>query len=249
MSKQMAVVEPDLRVAPVVQQQAVTPMTMLQMAVQQGADLDKLQKLMDLQERWEKNEARKAFTEALGAFKANPPELTKNKQVGFDTSKGRTEYRHATLDEVSLKIGQALSTHGLSHRWDVKQTDGRVVVTCFITHRMGHSESVTMEGSPDTSGTKNSIQAIASTVTYLQRYTLLSATGMAVKDQDDDGRGGARGMPDQMYTDFVSAIDALADKAGGEKLWGQIAAACKASGDKDAYDTLKAKIQAKAATL
>ena len=33
----------------------VTPMEMLTIAVQQNADLDKLQKLMDLQDRWEKN--------------------------------------------------------------------------------------------------------------------------------------------------------------------------------------------------
>ena len=43
--------------------QAVTPMQMLQIAVEQGADLDRLEKLMDMQERWEANEARKAFAD------------------------------------------------------------------------------------------------------------------------------------------------------------------------------------------
>jgi hypothetical protein len=35
------------------EQQQPTPMVLLQMAMSQNADLDKLSKLMDLQERWE----------------------------------------------------------------------------------------------------------------------------------------------------------------------------------------------------
>ncbi|WP_080398455.1 ERF family protein [Burkholderia pseudomallei] len=60
---------------------------------------------------------------------------------------------------------------------------------------MGHSKMVTMSGAPDNSGKKNAIQQAASTITYLQRYTLLAATGMSTKDDDDDGAGGADGQP------------------------------------------------------
>ena len=42
------------------------------------------------------------------------------------------------------------------------------------------------------SGSKNSIQAVGSTVTYLQRYTLLAVTGLAAKGQDSDAH-----MPDE----------------------------------------------------
>lgn len=169
---------------------AGTPAYMLQVAVEQGADLAKLEKLMELQERWEKNEARKAFVVALSAFKANPPELMKNKHVKFTSQKGVTEYDHATLDHVSSEIGKSLAAHGLSHRWDVEQQAGGIIcVTCVLTHVLGHSERVPMQSLPDPSGGKNSIQAIGSTVTYLQRYTLLAATGVAVKGQDDDGKG------------------------------------------------------------
>jgi|GEM_PF-521239 hypothetical protein len=166
---------------------AATPMQMLQMAVSQNADLDKLSKLMDLQERWEKNEARKAFDAAMAAFKSNPPQLFKNKQVKFATSKGTTEYKHATLDQVAIAVGEALAPHGLSFRWNVEQIQGKIRVTCILAHAAGHSECVQMEGGADDSGLKNSIQQVGSTVTYLERYTLLAATGMAVKDQDDDG--------------------------------------------------------------
>jgi len=43
--------------------------------------------------------------------------------------------------------------------------------------------------SPDSSGGKNSIQAIGSTISYLERYTFMAATGLAAKGMDDDGGG------------------------------------------------------------
>ena len=171
---------------------AITPMQMLQIAVEQGADLDKLQKLMDLQERWEANEARKAYVAAINAFKVKPPTVKKNRHVRF----GETEYDHATLDKVCEAIGPALSEHGLSHRWETTQTEaGLIRVTCVLTHELGHSERVSLQAGADQSGKKNSIQAIGSTVSYLQRYTLLAATGLATEDMDDDGG----------RTDFITA--------------------------------------------
>lgn len=169
---------------------ATTPADLLRMAVEKGADLDRLEKLMDLQDRWEKDQARKAYVAAMAQFKSEPMVIGKDKHVSFATQKGKTEYDHATIGNVTAVICAGLAKHGLSHRWDVDQQDGgRIVVTCILTHELGHSERTTLKAGADDSGGKNSIQAIASTVTYLQRYTLLAATGMATSDQaDDDGR-------------------------------------------------------------
>lgn len=163
--------------------EVTTPMQLVAMAVQQGADVEKLSKLMDLQERWEKNEARKAFVVAMNAFKASPPEIIKNRHVAF----GNTSYDHATLDHVCEQIGNALSRHGISHRWSVEQKSGLIRVSCVLTHEKGHSEETTLEGPADSSGSKNAIQSIGSAVTYLERYSLLAATGLAAKGQDTDG--------------------------------------------------------------
>lgn len=161
---------------------------MLQIAVEKGADLDQLQKLMDLHERWEANEARKAFVAAKAAFKATPIQLIKNKRVRFDTQKGQTEYNHATLDHIAAVISPPLSAAGLSYCWETTQGDGGMIrVTCVLSHILGHSERVTLQASPDQSGGKNNIQAVGSTVTYLERYTLLAVTGLATAEQDDDG--------------------------------------------------------------
>lgn len=201
-------------------------------------DVAKLESLLAVKERWEANEARKAFVVALAAFKANPPSLSKNKHVKFETAKGVTEYDHATLDHVSSTIGAALAQHGLSHRWDVEQLDGGAVrVTCVLTHVLGHSERVPMQSGRDESGGKNNIQALGSTVTYLQRYTLLAATGMAVKGPDDDGRGSegaGKQLPDGVVADHLAAIDAAADEAELKKCFGSAYKLANDAGDNGA---------------
>jgi hypothetical protein len=165
------------------------PMQMLAVAVQQGMPIETLRELMQLKKEWEADEARKAFVAAMAAFKANPPEIIKDKHVSFTTQKGTTAYDHATLGGVCSAIIKGLAGHGISHRWEVAQQDNRIKVTCVLTHAQGHSESVSLNAGADDSGGKNSIQAIGSAVTYLQRYSLLAATGLAAMDQDDDGKG------------------------------------------------------------
>lgn len=173
-----------------------TPGDLLRIAVENNADLDRLEKLMQLQERWEANEARKAFVTAMAAFKREPVEIYKRKQVGYKTNAGEfVGYKHAELSDVTAAIAPAMAKHGLSFDWDIHQTAGSITVDCVVTHVMGHSKMVTMSGAPDNSGKKNLIQQVASTITYLQRYTLLAATGMSTKDEDDDGAGGAEDPP------------------------------------------------------
>ncbi len=163
-----------------------TPMDMIQMAISGKADLDKIEKLMILQERWEANEAKKSFNAAMAAFKINPPKIDKDRHVGYTTAKGRVGYSHASLGNVTEKITAELSKYGLSASWKVKQNDS-VSVTCVITHIQGHSEEVTITANTDNTGAKNEIQAIGSVISYLQRYSILCITGLATFDQDNDG--------------------------------------------------------------
>jgi len=170
-----------------------SPAEMILSAVQAGTDLDKLEKLLDIQLRWEANEAKKAYHQAMTAFKADPPEILKDKHVGYTSTKTgqTTEYDHASLANVTGQINKGLSKYGLSTAWITNQGEGGVSVTCRITHSLGHSEETTLAAAPDNSGNKNPIQALGSTVTYLMRYTLLALTGLATKNgTDDDGNGG-----------------------------------------------------------
>lgn len=166
---------------------AASPAELIQSAISSGADLDKLEKLLDLQIKWEENEAKKAYNKAMAEFKANPPKIEKDRHVGYQTSKGKVGYSHASLYNVVDKISSELSKYGLSATWRTAQNEKLVTVSCRITHEKGHSEETSLSAPADDSGSKNSIQAIGSTVTYLQRYSLLSMTGLATHDQDTDG--------------------------------------------------------------
>ena len=165
------------------------PLSMAMQAIKAGMSIADIRTMLDLQKDWEANEARKAYALAMSAFKAEPVAIFKTKAVGYIASDGSlVTYNHAELSNVTLAISPAMSRHQLSHRWDVAQENGFITVKCLITHSMGHSESIAMTGLPDNTGDKNAIQQIASTVSYLQRYTLLAITGMSAKGIDDDAQ-------------------------------------------------------------
>jgi len=195
-----------------------TNQDLLAYALDKGAGVEVLEKLMALQERHEANEARKAYHKAMAAFKADPPQISKNRHVKFTTSKGTTEYDHASLDHAADEIGKAMAKHGLSASWKTDH-NGTITVKCIITHELGHSESTSLSAPADTSGSKNPIQSLGSTISYLQRYTLLAITGLAAKGQDDDGAG-ASGGADTLNEEEVANIEALITevKANRKKL-------------------------------
>jgi hypothetical protein len=158
------------------------PMDILARAVTDGASLEVLERLMALQERWEANEARKAFEKAMAAASTEMPALVKNRAVKF----GTTSYKHEDLAEVVSAIAPVLGKHGLSHRFETTTEPGRITVTCIISHELGHSIRNSLSGPADNSGGKNAIQSIGSSITYLSRYALKAALGLAAA-HDDDG--------------------------------------------------------------
>jgi hypothetical protein len=167
--------------------QTDSPNAVIMMAMQNNYTPELIEKMMDLQARHEANEARKAYYRDMAAWKAVAPEISKDKTVSFQTSKGKTEYKHATLGHVSEAISKSMSPFGLSISWPLAEPKGKIKVTCRCSHKLGHFEETTMTGPLDNTGSKNVIQQAGSTITYLQRYTLLALTGLAAHDMDNDG--------------------------------------------------------------
>ncbi|HBO8849702.1 TPA: ERF family protein [Pseudomonas aeruginosa] len=165
---------------------ANSPMGMMLAAVKQGATLEQVEKMMDLQERWEKAEAKKAYDAAFANFKAEAVIIIKGRKVTDGPLKNKS---YAELHDVVNAVTPALSKHGLSSSWKLTRDEKDwMEVTCYLRHVGGHEESVSMGGPPDTGGAKNAIQARASTKTYLERYTLKAITGLSEQGDDDDGR-------------------------------------------------------------
>lgn len=163
--------------------------------LQAGGNPEQLREMMQLEREWKADLAKQAFNDAMAAFKLEAIVIIKDKTVSYPTQRkdgsvgANTSYKHATLGNVVETVMPRLAAHGLSHSWNPRREADRVVVTCTITHKQGHSESVTLDAPLDSSGSKNNIQAMGSSVSYLSRYTFLSICGLATKEMDDDAKG------------------------------------------------------------
>ena len=184
-----------------------SPAALMLKAMDGKMDLDKLAQFMALQEKWEANQARKAYTQAMSDFKKNPPEIEKDSHVEYRTDKGITKYNHASLGNVTAKINTALGACGLSAAWTTEQTEKGVSVTCKITHVLGHFETTMLTAACDSSGGKNAIQALGSTISYLQRYTLLSLTGLASREMDNDAQGEVAYIDEKQLSTILDFIN------------------------------------------
>ena len=202
-----------------VAQAQVTPGQLLKLAMDKGVDLDRLEKLYELQRQWEAHEARKAYISAMTEFKRNPPKIVKDKHVRFETLKGVTEYDHTTLGGLCERVISALAAVGINHDWIPENVDAKTVrVTCVLTHVSGHAERRTLQAGHDDSGGKNSIQGLGSAIKYLERYTLFAATGLADMEDDDGQAAGKRSdEPDappspEGYEHWKADMNAKADE-------------------------------------
>lgn len=187
------------------------PMQMLALAVERGDGIEQLKQLMDLRDRWEATEAKKAYVEAFANFKRNMPDVIKdelNKQYGSD---------YSSLANLVNTVNRVLGEYGLNATWDPVVKDNLVTVTVIMTHVGGHEQRVTLCGPPDTSGQKNPLQQIKSTLTYLEGATFQAITGVVARSasKDDDGNG-AGSKPEAQapegYENWKADMIALADE-------------------------------------
>ncbi len=190
---------------------AVSPMAMIERAIASGATVEMIDKLMTLQERHEANLGRRAFDEAIAKAKAEIPPIFKNRSVGYETSGKKVGYQFEDLGEIARTVDPILSRYGLSYRFRTKQEGAAVIVTCVLSHQAGFFEETTLQGQADNSGSKNAIQAVGSTVTYLQRYTLKAALGLAATTDTDGAKpasGADQNITEEQYRNLIDMIDA-----------------------------------------
>ena len=167
---------------------ASEPTRLIELAITQNADIEKLERLMDLQDRWNKDQARRAFYQAVSDFQSEMPIVHKSKTASFPTNNGgKMQYSFASIDDIVRAVNPVLHKNGLSYRFEQSINQGLISVTCILSHALGHSEYCTMSGGLDQTGHKNGLQQIASSTTYLKKYTLSNVTGLATSDDDIDG--------------------------------------------------------------
>ena len=164
------------------------PNAIIMMAMQKGYTPELIEKMMALQERYEEKESKKAYYEAKSAFKSGLPPVIRDKK--------NTQYDSMYASEAALMntLNPYLSKQGLEVSFKFPPCEKGMAVTCVLSHKLGHSEEVTLPGPLDTSGSKNPLQQVKSTVTYLRKATFEAITGIATSDpSDDDGNGAGDG--------------------------------------------------------
>jgi hypothetical protein len=194
---------------PQVQQAHRTMMDTIHEAVMKGTPIDVIRELMGMHKDFEAGQARRAFDAAMAEAKAEI-QVVKKRRAGHN---GKYEDMAAIADAVA----PILSKFGLSYRYRTQQSD-KITVTCIIAHKDGHSEETSLSANADKSGNKNEIQAIGSAVTYLQRYTLKAALGLAAAIDDDGQKADSQACPDKISEAQLAELLALADECGVDKI-------------------------------
>jgi len=184
-------------------------------------DVAKLHQLLELRERYEAAEAKKAYVAAKARFASLDVSVTKDK------TNRQYDSRYTSLGNMVNTVRPKLGSCGLEASWRIAQNiDGKNVrVTCILTHEQGHFEEVSMDIPPDTSGQKNPIQQIKSAITYARNLTFESICGLASTDKtvnaDDDGNGFAANstQTEEVPEDcVVMRLDAISAAANDEEL-------------------------------
>ena len=169
---------------------------------------------IDVAERLLSMAARRAFNKAVAAAKAKIPVIVK-------TADGH-HGKYADFASIARVVDPIIGELGLGYRFRTTQTDAKIAVTCVLFHDEGHSEENTLCGPADSATNKNALQAIGSTLSYLQRYSLVQALGLAA-GKDDDGNGGGARLDRSITT---GATGFPGDRITGDQL-AEILALCK----------------------
>ncbi len=144
-----------------------------------------MERLLSMRRELKEERAREAFTTALGQFQRDCPVIKKTKQVMNKDGK-TVRYQFAPLDGITSQIKKPLADNELSYSWDTTPTEGNMVVTCKVTHTMGHHETSTMQIPVDKEGFMTAPQKVLSAVTFAKRNTLINALGITTSDEDTD---------------------------------------------------------------
>ncbi|MBA4220196.1 MAG: ERF family protein [Methylobacterium sp.] len=158
-----------------------------------SVDIDKMERLMLMQERALERRARAAYAEALALMQPELPSVARNGKIEIRDKSGNNVIQstaYARWEDINDAIKPALAKHGFSLSFKVGMApDGKITVTGILMHREGHQEETTITLPHDATGSKNAVQAVGSSTSYGKRYTAGMLLNLTSHGEDDDGKG------------------------------------------------------------
>ncbi len=187
-------------------------------AMNPDVDVDKMMKLMDMRDKFMDRQAKVEFDAALAVLQPQLPQVDRNGRIVIlskaDRDAGRLDAKpqqstpYALWEDINTAIGPHLAEHGFALRFGTGTSpDGKITVTATLSHKGGHREETTITLQHDSSGSKNPVQAIGSSIAYGKRYTaglLLNITSRAPGETDDDGQ--KAGSPTLIESDQAAKL-------------------------------------------
>lgn len=154
-------------------------------ALNPNVDIDKMERLLEMQERIMARNAKAAFDAAFADMQQDLPVISE--RGGIKDRNGNVQSRYALWEDINEAIKPILAKHGFGISFRTGKRDGHIVVTGVLSHREGHREETEMELPTDTSGSKNAVQAVGSSTSYGKRYTASALLNLTSRGEDDDG--------------------------------------------------------------
>lgn len=151
-----------------------------------SVDIDKMERLISMQERVQDRQAVIAFNSALADVQPKLPVI--HERGGIKDRSGNVQSTYALWEDVNEAIRPLLAEHGFALRFRVERGNDQISVTGILSHREGHSEETTLSLPTDASGSKNAVQAVGSSTSYGKRYTAFALLNITSTGEDDDGR-------------------------------------------------------------
>lgn len=160
------------------------PMDLLAQAVQQGASVETLERMMSVRRELKAEQAKEAYFAALAAFQSECPIIAKS-EAGYNN-----QYRFAPLEKIVAAVAPLLNKHGFAHQEDAQVTEGWVEAIVTVTHRAGHSETKRFKIPTESKAGMSAQQKYGAAMTYATRYAFCAAFGIRTGEKDTDGAGG-----------------------------------------------------------
>lgn len=153
-----------------------------------NVDIDKMERLLEMQERVHARNAKAAYYSALADMQPNLPAIIE--RGGIKDRTGNIQSTYALWEDINDVIKPILSASGFALSFKCRRTDNEIIVTGILSHREGHSEETEVSLPSDTSGSKNAVQAVGSSTQYGKRYTASALLNLTTVGADDDGHDG-----------------------------------------------------------
>jgi hypothetical protein len=193
--------------------------TISRLALDPRCDMEKLERLMALQERMEAKSALEAFNAAFAEMQCEMPSVAKR------TENAHTKKMYADLDDINYAVRPVMAKFGFGVSFKIVNQAAGVSITGILMHKSGHREETTMILPLDAGAGRSAVQSVGSTTTYGKRYVMCAL--LNITSGDDNDNDGHKEAGDPLITPAQARqVQALLDKctesvhANFEKMYG-----------------------------